>query len=643
MTGGIFAAVRTPQVVIKDLPQIICTSQLSYYVDTSRKLSFNDIRFKSFSTQSDLFLKAIDEYSQRANYWVGFSLENTDSIPAAAYLDAGDFGSIEVYEVHQNKIIIHKGGTGLKKDTRVPYPELHTIKLTIPPQTEIQYFILMSSNADDDLDFQGIDLSSKKVLYDAYYQDYHENNIFRFLQIFFLGFMFSQMLYISFSRVIGIKRREYLFYLFYLILVTGYYAVRYNNVIDIYWPLEYYPQIRIYLKSILLALPYLFYLKFVRYILNVKELDKRIYDRIIRLEYFVGIYVFVDTSLRLFLPNVVLLNEILMITILGIFLYVLTLIAGLMKYRRLLVNLVLTGSLIAGLGEAIGVVITLLQYMIGMLQVEWNSLISGQIGIVVETIIFTTSLSMKTRMMEREQIEDQKKLIEQLEENESLRQKMEKIRNKIAQDLHDDIGSGLTRIAILADVAIRQSEVKQVSSSEGNDVQSPESKESLPTHDLMQRIGSNARELIGSMSDVIWSMDSKNFTVSDLVVRFRSFAYEMCEAKGINLQFETDADLETLQLDPVIMRDLLIMTKEALHNSVKHSACKNLRIGIKLKSKEMYLLISDDGCGFSIDNNLPGHGLGNMRTRAEKLGGKYSLRSSPGDGTTIEIAVPIGT
>ncbi len=641
MEGGIFAAVRIPKVVIENLPQINCTSQLSYYVDTSRRLSFTDAQLKSFSTQSDLLLKAIDKYSQRANYWVRFSLENTDSIPAEAYLNAGDFGSVEVYEIHQNKIVIHKGGTGLRKDNHIPYPELHTIKLTILPQTEVQYFILMSSNADEDLDFQGIDLSSKKALYDAYYQDYHENRIFRFLQIFFLGFMFSQMLYISFSRLIGIKRREYLFYLFYLILVTGYYAVRYNNVIGIYWPLEYYPQIRIYLKSILLALPYLFYLKFIRYILNVRELDKRIYDRIIRLEYLVGIYVFVDTSLRLFLPNVVLLNEILMITILGIFLYVLTLIVALMKYKRLLVSLVLTGSLIAGLGEAIGVVITLLQYTIGILQAGWNSLISGQIGIVVETIIFTTSLSIKTRMMELEQIEDQTKLIEQLKENESLRQKMENIRNKIAQDLHDDIGSGLTRIAILADVALRQTEVKQKSSPEGNDVRSAGSKESVSARNLMLKIGSNARELIDSMSDVIWSMDSKNITVSDMVARFRSFAYEMCEAKGISLQFEIDADLENLRLDPVIMRTLLIITKEALHNSVKHSGCKNLNIGIKSESKEIHLLISDDGRGFSNDGHSFGHGLGNMRARSERLGGRFKLTSSPGDGTTIDVTLGI--
>ncbi len=157
----------------------------------------------------------------------------------------------------------------------------------------------------------------------------------------------------------------------------------------------------------------------------------------------------------------------------------------------------------------------------------------------------------------------------------------------------------------------------------------------------MQRIGSHARELIDSMSDVIWSMDSKNITVSDMVARFRSFAYEMCEAKGISLQFEIAADLENLRLDPVTMRALLIITKEALHNSVKHSECKNLHIGIRSKSKEIHLLISDDGRGFSNDGHPFGHGLGNMRARAEKLGGKYKLKSSPGEGTTIEVTLGV--
>ncbi|HQT91484.1 MAG TPA: ATP-binding protein, partial [Candidatus Kryptobacter bacterium] len=217
---------------------------------------------------------------------------------------------------------------------------------------------------------------------------------------------------------------------------------------------------------------------------------------------------------------------------------------------------------------------------------------------------------------------------------------IERVRGRIATDLHDEIGSGLTRIAILADVALRQTESPEAVSPEANALQMQDNKESFSTHNLVHKIGVNARDLVDSMSDVVWSIDPKNATVADLVTRFRSFAYEMCEAKGINLQFATDSDLKSLPLDPVIMRALLIITKEALNNSVKHSGCKNLSIGIKSMKNQISLLISDDGRGFPVESHSSGHGLGNMRARAEKLGGEYKLKSSPGDGTTIQVTVP---
>ncbi len=220
---------------------------------------------------------------------------------------------------------------------------------------------------------------------------------------------------------------------------------------------------------------------------------------------------------------------------------------------------------------------------------------------------------------------------------------IERVRARIATDLHDDIGSGLTRIAILADVALRQTEANDVAARTGSLHRAQGSGESFSAHSLVQKIGTNARELVDSMSDVVWSIDPKNVTVGDLVTRFRSFAYEMCEAKGVNLQFETDPELETLRLDPGIMRALLIITKEALNNSVKHSDCGNVRIGIKSKAKEIHLLVSDDGRGFQAGGHPTGHGLENMRKRAEKLGGEFRLRTSPGAGTIIEITVPFST
>jgi ligand-binding sensor domain-containing protein/signal transduction histidine kinase len=218
---------------------------------------------------------------------------------------------------------------------------------------------------------------------------------------------------------------------------------------------------------------------------------------------------------------------------------------------------------------------------------------------------------------------------------------IERVRSRIATDLHDDIGSGLTRIAILADVALRQT------ASAGAPVQDDARlKEGIAdpfsTNNLVHKIAVNARELVDSMSDVVWSIDPKNVTIGDLITRFRSFAYEMCEAKGIRLDVDIDKDIETLRLDPGVMRTLLLIAKEALNNSARHSGCKYVRVGIKAGSGEMRFLFADDGCGFASDRKSSGHGLENMRLRAGKLGGGFNLRSSPGDGTVIEISVPLG-
>ncbi len=427
------ATIPSPQVVISGLPQVISTSPFSYYVDLSRELMFSDVKDKTFSGQAGGLSLATNRYSTHAYYWMKFALDNLDSLAVTAYLDAGYFSVVSVYEIQKENIAIQYGGFALRKDLTVSFPELNTVRLLIPPHTTIQYFICAYSSPDYGAGFDHVNVSSKESLYAAFYHSYYENRTFRFLQILFFGFMLSQMLYVAFSRLIGIKRKEYLFYLFYLILVTAYYLLRYNRDVGIYWPFEFYPSIRVYFKSVFLVLPYLFYLKFARYFLDLADLDKKIFRRFIHLERFIIVYVVVDTMLRFVLPVPDDLNGVLMVAILGIFAYCLILIFQLMSHKRVLVNLILSGSLVAALGGGIGILITFFQFDIGILHSNLNSLISGQVGIVIETIIFTTSLSYKTRMMEIEKVEDQKKLIAQMEENAELKEKMEQTRNKIAQ------------------------------------------------------------------------------------------------------------------------------------------------------------------------------------------------------------------
>lgn len=216
---------------------------------------------------------------------------------------------------------------------------------------------------------------------------------------------------------------------------------------------------------------------------------------------------------------------------------------------------------------------------------------------------------------------------------------LERVRSKIATDLHDDIGSGLTRIAILADVALRQSEKAGLEAGlerdAGND-------EGFSTHGLVEKIGLNARELVDSMRDVVWSLDPKNTTLGDLISRFRSFANEMCEAGGIALRFEAGDELKDIRLDPAVMRTLLLICKEALNNSVKHSGCRAIHLRITYSGKRIKLLLSDDGRGFSTGDRTGGHGLDNMRARAARARGKFALRSSLSGGTVIEVELPVG-
>lgn len=625
ITGKIVAASSTPKslVIINGLPKVTCTSQLSYYVDPSRKFSLDDIRIKNFSTKTAGLIKAMNYYGRRANYWMKFSLENTDSQPVVVFLDAGEFGSIRVYQIVKGKIQIQNGGESLIKDINTPIPELNTVKLILPPKEKVEYVLRLSSNLYYDMGFNQVNILSKKQLYATYYRDYHNAGTFRFLQILFLGFMFSQMLYIIFTRVIGIKRKEYLFYLFYLVLVTAYYILKYNDVIGFYWPLDYYPEISIYTKSILLALPFLFYIKFIRYFLDLKETDEKVYAKLIYLEYFIGIYVFADTSLRFLLPATIVLNNILMIVIFVIFVTGLTIIIPLVKYKRILVNLILTGSLIAGLGDVIGILISLLQVDLRIVHTNLDSLVSGQIGIVIETIIFTASLSYKSRMMEREKIEAQQKLIAQYEENEKIRKKMKKTRNKIAQDLHDDIGSTLSTILLFSNAA--KTKVRFKNGEAG---------------DIFRKISRIAGNMIDEMSDIIWAINPMQDSMDKILKRMNYYAAPITNAQNMEFNFKVNDDIQNLYLSMEKRKNLFLVFKESIINAVKYSEGTCIHAKLYSNNNNLHMLVEDNGKGFS-KHSEQGNGLNNMKIRAEDSGGQLEINSRVNEGTSVHLIMPL--
>lgn len=200
---------------------------------------------------------------------------------------------------------------------------------------------------------------------------------------------------------------------------------------------------------------------------------------------------------------------------------------------------------------------------------------------------------------------------------------IERVRTRIAADLHDDIGTNLTRIAILSEVA--HSQLNEENPSVANPLSS---------------IARISRESVASMGDIVWAINPKRDSLLDLVLRMRRFANEIFAARKIEFQFHAPETDQDQKLGADLRRDVFLIFKEAVNNAVRHSGCANVEIELKLDPRWLVLKVSDDGSGFEPSVTSEGHGLVSMQRRAKALGSELQLLSRPGKGTEILLKAP---
>jgi signal transduction histidine kinase len=203
---------------------------------------------------------------------------------------------------------------------------------------------------------------------------------------------------------------------------------------------------------------------------------------------------------------------------------------------------------------------------------------------------------------------------------------VERVRTGIATDLHDDVGSTVSRMALLSEVV--KAQVQETH---------PEAAR------ILEQIGASGRELVDSTSDIVWAVDPRRDDVASLVARVREFGAGLFEAKQIAWEFDASAEAEALRLDPEQRRQLYLIFKEALHNIVRHAAGSTASVAIAVVAGRLRAEIRDDGQGFapSGQSTRRGHGLDSMRARAIRLGGDLDIHSAPGAGTCLTLVVPL--
>jgi ligand-binding sensor domain-containing protein/signal transduction histidine kinase len=188
---------------------------------------------------------------------------------------------------------------------------------------------------------------------------------------------------------------------------------------------------------------------------------------------------------------------------------------------------------------------------------------------------------------------------------------LERLRIHIASDLHDDIGASLSKIAVHSEIIQTTNEKKKITLSS-------------------KKIGAMSREIVTTLSDIVWSIDARNDTVGDLVDRMRDYVDSLYSGKEISLSFQTEGLDFSKKITPDIRQNVYLIFKEALNNSLKHSNATDINLFLKNGKENFVLTVSDNGGGITDHGKRSGQGIKNMEMRAKRIKGKLDINNDQG-------------
>ena len=201
---------------------------------------------------------------------------------------------------------------------------------------------------------------------------------------------------------------------------------------------------------------------------------------------------------------------------------------------------------------------------------------------------------------------------------------VERERGRIARDMHDQIGAGLTQIGLLGEIARRASHKNGDSMSH------------------VDRICDTARDLAQTLDEMVWMVNPRNDTLNKLALYLAAYAEEFFKATSVRCLLDIPSGLPSWPLAAEVRHNLFLTAKEAFNNIAKHSRATEARVKISLDDSMLKICIEDDGVGFSVDGATRSrNGLSNMKDRVREIGGTFEIISAPHDGTRICLRVRI--
>ena len=251
-----------------------------------------------------------------------------------------------------------------------------------------------------------------------------------------------------------------------------------------------------------------------------------------------------------------------------------------------------------------------------------SSLFYYEIGLLLELIFFLLGLNHKNKRQLVSQARERERLkakdqMNEYEKEIAIYKAQQQERERISADMHDELGSGMTAIRLMSEIARNKM------------------KEKTPVE--IEKISHSADEVLNKMNAIIWSMNSGNDTIDNLVSYIRSYAFEYFENTPIECKIFTPEHIKPTELTGDKRRNLFLSVKETLNNVLKHSKATQLRIEFSI-DKVLTIKIMDNGTGIDLQKIRQfGNGLKNIAKRMESIGGTYQIENNKGTITTFRL------
>ena len=218
-------------------------------------------------------------------------------------------------------------------------------------------------------------------------------------------------------------------------------------------------------------------------------------------------------------------------------------------------------------------------------------------------------------------------------------------RSRIARDLHDGLGTGLTELSLLASAGLRRDEARQPETHDGYGPAKAGLEQFQDAEKIRNRfdaIAGKARALVSDLDVIVWAIDPKRNSLQSFADYVGGYARELLSPSAIVLRLRIQTESDAVALAEGVRHSLFLAVKEALNNVIRHASATEVELHISQLDDRLHIVITDNGRGFDWNSVQRGNGLTNLQERLQAMRGECRFESHPGSGTAVKFFVPLG-